>query len=107
MSLCASFCQQTIYDYKRNKKIARLQCSVPPLTAYPAMYGPMAHHYGNDVTALTPGSTEGSAHGKPKSTDPKNKNTDQFPIPPDPTKPLILLPPVPHKNNKFKEKDVG
>lgn len=29
------------------------------------MYGPMAHHYGNDVTALTPGSTEGSAHGKP------------------------------------------
>lgn len=28
------------------------------------MYGPMAHHYGNDVAALTPGSTEGSAHGK-------------------------------------------
>lgn len=41
----------------------------PPLTAYPAMYGPMAHHYGNDVTALTPGSTEGSAHGK------RNSNT--------------------------------
>jgi len=27
------------------------------------MYGPMAHHYGNEVAALTPGSTEGSAHG--------------------------------------------
>ncbi|XP_046639088.1 CUGBP Elav-like family member 3-B isoform X5 [Daphnia pulicaria] len=34
-----------------------------PGVAYPAMYGPMAHHYGNDVSALTPGSTEGSAHG--------------------------------------------
>jgi len=34
-----------------------------PGVAYPAMYGPMAHHYGNEVTALTPGSTEGSAHG--------------------------------------------
>jgi len=34
-----------------------------PGVAYPAMYGPMAHHYGNDVTALTPVSNEGSAHG--------------------------------------------
>ena len=32
------------------------------------MYGPMAHHYGNDVAALTPGSNEGSAHGKPLSS---------------------------------------
>ena len=41
------------------------------MTAYPAMYGPMAHHYGNDVSALTPGSTEGSAHGKPMSSSPE------------------------------------
>ena len=52
-----------LYNKQTKKK---LHCSVPNLTAYPAMYGPMAHHYGNDVTALTPGSNEGSAHGKHK-----------------------------------------
>ena len=37
----------------------------PPMF-HPAMYGPMAHQYaGNEVAAaLTPGSNEGSAHGK-------------------------------------------
>ena len=53
--------QQTANSKQRQ---IRLQYSIPHLTAYPAMYGPMAHHYGNEVTALTPGSTEGSAHGK-------------------------------------------
>jgi hypothetical protein len=55
----------TSNDPVKNQTKTRLHCSLPPLTAYPAMYGPMAHHYGNDVSALTPGSTEGSAHGKP------------------------------------------
>lgn len=59
------------------KKNDRLQI-FQPLTAYPAMYGPMAHHYGNDVTALTPGSTEGSAHGKPIEQQQQQKQTLHF-----------------------------
>jgi hypothetical protein len=72
---------------KKEKKKLDCKCSLPPLTAYPAMYGPMAHHYGNDVSALTPGSTEGSAHGKPirksrKSCDPLLFLVFVLPIPP-------------------------
>lgn len=53
------------------------------MTAYPAMYGPMAHHYGNDVSALTPGSTEGSAHGKPVCN---YANAMTHPVPPSVSK---------------------
>lgn len=67
---------------KKTKQIFDCNVSLPPLTAYPAMYGPMAHHYGNDVSALTPGSTEGSAHGKPiRQEPPPKQNAVTHPVP--------------------------
>ena len=54
------------------------------------MYGPMAHHYGNDVTALTPGSTEGSAHGTYQLKE-QGMETLMLPLPSAKTKEIWLF----------------